>query len=73
MPYDSDRMLLNDSGNLVSTEWLELPSRFPSVILDKFVVMPNHFHGIFSKHFIAEKVVEFDSLLVHTDPYYSAL
>jgi hypothetical protein len=29
--------------------------------------------GIFSKHFIAEKVVECYSLLVHTKPYYSAL
>jgi putative transposase len=31
---------------MVSAEWLALPSRFPSVILDEFVVMPNHFHGI---------------------------
>jgi putative transposase len=39
-------MLLNDAGKIVSTEWLALPSRFPSIILDEFVVMPNHFHGI---------------------------
>jgi putative transposase len=42
----SDRMLLNDVGKMVSAEWLDLPSRFPSMILDDFVVMPNHFHGI---------------------------
>ena len=30
----------------MSAEWLALPSRFPSVILDEFVVIPNHFHGI---------------------------
>jgi putative transposase len=41
-----NQMLLNDAGGMVSAEWLALPSRFPSVILDKFVVMPNHFHGI---------------------------
>jgi putative transposase len=40
------KMLLNDSGQMVSAEWLALTSRFPSVILDEFVVMPNHFHGI---------------------------
>ncbi len=41
-----DRMLLNDAGKMVSAEWLALPARFPSVILDEYVVMPNHFHGI---------------------------
>jgi putative transposase len=41
-----NQMLLNDAGEMVSTEWLALPSRFPSVILDEFIVMPNHFHGI---------------------------
>jgi putative transposase len=41
-----DRMLLNDAGKMVSAEWLTLPGRFPAIILDEFVVMPNHFHGI---------------------------
>ncbi len=41
-----DRMLLNDAGTMVSSEWLALSKRFPSIILDEFVVMPNHFHGI---------------------------
>ena len=41
-----DRMCLNDAGKMVSAEWLALPVRFTSIILDEFVVMPNHFHGI---------------------------
>ena len=41
-----NRMCLNDAGKMVSAEWLALPVRFPSIILDEFVVMPNHFHGI---------------------------
>ncbi len=41
-----NQMLLNDAGEMVSKEWLALPSRFPSIIPDKFIVMPNHFHGI---------------------------
>ena len=41
-----NQVLLNDAGEMVSKQWLALPSRFPSVVLDKFVVMPNHFHGI---------------------------
>ncbi len=40
------RILLNDAGKMVSEEWLTLPSRFPTITLDEFVVMPNHFHGI---------------------------
>jgi len=27
--------------------WLEIPSHYPSIILDAFVIMPNHVHGIF--------------------------
>lgn len=37
---------LNDAGQLVQTAWRQLPSRFPSISLDAFVVMPNHIHGI---------------------------
>src|SRR5688572_14668787 len=37
---------LNDVGELVMTIWHDLPTRFPSVDLDAFVVMPNHVHGI---------------------------
>ena len=43
---DGRRSSLNDSGRLASVAWNELPSRFPTVSLDSFVVMPNHIHGI---------------------------
>jgi REP element-mobilizing transposase RayT len=39
-------MRLNDAGRMVVTEWERLPERFPNVVLDAFVVMPNHVHGI---------------------------
>lgn len=39
-------MCLNEVGHLVVDHWLGLPSRFGSVDLDAFVVMPNHIHGI---------------------------
>ena len=39
-------MKLNDAGRMVNTEWLQLPTRFPTVRLDEHIVMPNHFHGI---------------------------
>jgi len=39
-------MRLNDAGRMVLAEWNRLPERFPRVVLDAFVVMPNHVHGI---------------------------
>ncbi len=33
-------------GRLVEREWRALEQRFPWIIADTFVVMPNHFHGI---------------------------
>src|SRR5687768_3017217 len=42
----SDRIELNAYGQIVENVWNELPAQFPLVVLDKFVVMPNHFHSI---------------------------
>ncbi|HSV74252.1 MAG TPA: hypothetical protein VLH79_10875 [Chthonomonadales bacterium] len=43
---DGSDMLLSDAGKMVAQLWDDLPSRFPHVVLDAFVVMPNHIHGI---------------------------
>jgi REP element-mobilizing transposase RayT len=34
------------AGAIVSDAWISLPEKFPSAVLDAFVVMPNHIHGI---------------------------
>lgn len=39
-------MRLNDVGHMVRQEWADLPSRFPNIDLDAFIIMPNHIHGI---------------------------
>ena len=39
-------MMLNDAGKLVQHIWNNLPKRFLSIKLDKYVIMPNHMHGI---------------------------
>src|SRR5690348_16236328 len=41
-------MILNDAGSMIETWWKELENKFPSLKLDSFRVMPNHFHGILS-------------------------
>jgi REP element-mobilizing transposase RayT len=43
---DAGQMFLNDAGTVVKQTWIDLRRRFPHVILDDFVVMPNHLHGI---------------------------
>jgi putative transposase len=40
------QMDLGAAGRIVNDAWLDLPRRFPGVVLDVFVVMPNHVHGI---------------------------
>jgi REP element-mobilizing transposase RayT len=42
----SDIMQLNDAGRMIQQVWDEIPSRYPGVDIDAFVVMPNHVHGI---------------------------
>lgn len=37
---------LSRSGRIVADTWNRLPDFYPSVSLEKFVVMPNHVHGI---------------------------
>jgi putative transposase len=39
-------MRLDDAGKMVQDVWNDLPTRYPDVETDEFVVMPNHFHGI---------------------------
>jgi len=39
-------MYLNDVGRIVEQCWNEIPTHFPDVKLDEYVIMPNHVHGI---------------------------
>lgn len=40
------KMILNDRGNAVQKCWKDIPKHFPFALLDAFVIMPNHIHGI---------------------------
>jgi putative transposase len=41
-----NKMILNRLGQAAMDYWMEIPLHFPFVVLDGFVVMPNHVHGI---------------------------
>jgi REP element-mobilizing transposase RayT len=42
----NSEMILSEIGYMASHYWYSIPEHFPFVILDAFVVMPNHIHGI---------------------------
>jgi putative transposase len=42
----NSKMELSDVGKIATKCWKQIPEHFPFVVLDEFVVMPNHVHGI---------------------------
>jgi putative transposase len=40
------QMIPNEAGHMLYETWAALPDRYPSVILDEMIVMPDHLHGI---------------------------
>ena len=58
---------LSDTGTIAAVSWEGLSSRFPTVSLDSFVVMPNHIHGIIivGAQFIAPNSDSVNSLRPH--------
>ncbi|MFA6518033.1 MAG: hypothetical protein WCV93_00060 [Candidatus Shapirobacteria bacterium] len=37
---------MNVAGEMVEKCWLKIPTKFNEIVLDKYVIMPNHVHGI---------------------------
>jgi len=37
---------LNEAGRMVRPAWMALPAHLPNIMLDAFVLMPDHLHGI---------------------------
>ncbi len=40
------KIVLNDIGEFVQQCWLNIPEHFPNGIVDEYIIMPNHIHGI---------------------------
>jgi putative transposase len=41
-----EQLVLNESGRFSQEQWLKIADLRQNVTLDKFIVMPNHIHGI---------------------------
>ena len=39
-------MQLSEIGKIVQKYWLEIPDHFSFIMLNNFIIMPNHMHGI---------------------------
>ncbi|MCK5510157.1 hypothetical protein KAI65_01250 [Candidatus Parcubacteria bacterium] len=42
----NEKMQLSQIGKIAEKFYLEIPDHFINIKLDKFVIMPNHIHGI---------------------------
>lgn len=42
----NDVMILNEAGKMIDEQWQKLALRFNAILLDEYIIMPNHFHGI---------------------------
>ena len=42
----NDEMILNNFGKMANKYWKNIPKHFPHVVLDEYIIMPDHVHGI---------------------------
>jgi REP element-mobilizing transposase RayT len=40
------KMILNDAGKIAEMCWREIPRHYPHAMVDAYIIMPNHVHGI---------------------------
>ncbi len=45
-PRNNGQINLSATGLIIKETWLDLTNMFENLVLDEFVIMPNHFHGI---------------------------
>src|SRR3989344_8691696 len=41
-----NKMILNQYGEIAKKYWQQIPDYYQNVTIDKFIIMPNHVHGI---------------------------
>jgi REP element-mobilizing transposase RayT len=60
------KIVLNKFGEIVNRCWKEIPKHFNNIILDEFIIMPNHVHGILIiNHQISPDVADADLRPLH--------
>jgi putative transposase len=59
---ENGSMVLNDFGHIAQEVWDKLPQRFPGLVLNAFVIMPNHIHCIITYTKISSVYTEGEAL-----------
>ena len=63
----NQKFLDTSQSKIVRRCWLDLPNHYPECLLDEFIIMPNHIHGII----IINRKVETGFKPVSTQSHYS--
>ena len=42
----NDQMMMSEEGRVAQSAWVAIPDHFSQVLMDQFILMPNHIHGI---------------------------
>lgn len=42
----NSKVVLSEFGEILARRWSQMPSSIPGVMIDEYIVMPDHFHGI---------------------------
>ena len=62
------KLIPNRQAEIVTECWLDLPAHYTNCVLDKFIIMPNHVHGIIIiDNEIAETGLKLNNTIVETD------
>jgi REP element-mobilizing transposase RayT len=40
------QIILNEAGEMIEHWWNEMKNKYASIVIDGYMIMPNHFHGI---------------------------
>ena len=41
-----NKIILSDNGKIADNYWKDIPGHYPNGILDEYIIMPDHLHGI---------------------------
>ena len=46
LAFSLNDIQLSDAGQIIDKQWSDIPGQYENVDIDKYVIMPNHIHGI---------------------------
>jgi len=49
---DDGKITLNRIGKIIEETWEAIPLHFPYIIIDTYIIMPNHIHGVITMNMV---------------------